>query len=76
MPPGPQWTDPASRFVNADSVAATNRRDTADLLVADAACSTAAPTGSNPAVYRRVDSPASMRSIAIRPSTSVPVNSA
>ena len=33
---------------NADSVAATNRRDTADLLVAEAACSTASPTGSSP----------------------------
>jgi hypothetical protein len=39
----------ASRFFNADSVAATNRRDTADLLVADAARSTASPTGSSPA---------------------------
>ena len=32
------------------SVAATNRRDTADLLVAAAASSTACPAGSSPAV--------------------------
>jgi hypothetical protein len=36
---------------------------------------TCSPTGSSPTPYRRVDSPASIRSIAIRPSTSVEPNS-
>ncbi|MGH3504608.1 MAG: hypothetical protein ACRDQA_27475, partial [Nocardioidaceae bacterium] len=36
--------------------------------------STCSPTGSSPAPYRRVDSPASIRSVAIRPSISVPEN--
>ena len=56
------------------SVAATNRRETADLLVAAAACSTVSPTGSSPARYRRDDRPASIFSIAIRPRISVEEN--
>ncbi len=65
----------ASRSANAVSVAAMNLRDTADLLVAVAAASTPRPTGSRPTPYRRVDSPASIRSIAIRLNTSMEENS-
>ncbi len=39
----------------------TNRRDTADLLVEAAACSTASPTGSSATGQRRVQIPASIR---------------
>jgi hypothetical protein len=56
---------------HAVSVAATNRRETAGLLVERAEFSTRCPTGSRPTWERRVDKPASIRSIAIRPSTSV-----
>jgi hypothetical protein len=59
---------------SAVSVAATNRRETADLLVADAASSTAAPAGSRPRAQRRGDRPASIRSSAICPGTSVEEN--
>jgi hypothetical protein len=38
----------ASNWASAVSVAATNRRDTADFDVLVAACSTLAPTGSSP----------------------------
>jgi len=45
------------------------------LLVLLAFSATARPTGSRPTGYFRVDSPASIRSIAIRPRTSVLENS-
>ena len=67
----------ASSSASAVSVAATNRRETADLLVAVAGPFDRhpPPTGSRPVGYRRADSPASIRPIAIRPSTSVLLNS-
>ncbi len=65
----------ASKSVSAVSVALTNRRLTADLLVADAARSTCSPTGSSPARQPRVEIPASIFCMASRPSTSVAVNS-
>ena len=64
-----------SRSANALSVIATNLRDTADLLVDLDVSSTAWPTGSRPAGYRLVETPASIRSNAILPSSSVPLNS-
>jgi hypothetical protein len=65
----------ASSAASAVSVAATNFRETADLLVADAVALTCSPTGSRPTGQRRVDSPASIRSIALAPRISVPLNS-
>jgi len=65
----------ASRSANACSVIATNLRDTADLLVDFPSAWTRSPTGSNATRYRRVDTPASIRSSAIRPMISVEVNS-
>jgi hypothetical protein len=53
----------------------TNLRDTADFDVDELVASTCSPTGSSPTLYCRVDRPASIRSRAIRPMTSVPVNS-
>ena len=65
-----------SSCASAVSVCATNRRDTADLLVLLACSVSCSPTGSSPAgAYRRVDSPASIFSIANRPSSSVVMNS-
>ena len=57
------------------SVAATNRRLTAEHNVDRDAFSTSTPTGSSPAPYRRVESLASIRSIAMRPRISVEENS-
>jgi len=65
----------ASRSPSAVSVIATNLRETADLLVAVAEAATCSPTGSRPTPYRRVESPPSIRSIAIRPRISVSLNS-
>jgi hypothetical protein len=60
---------------SAVSVAATKRRETADFDVERAFASTAVPTGSRPAAYRRVESLAIMRSRVICESTSVEENS-
>ena len=64
----------ASSSASAVSVAFTNLRDTADFDVAELVASTRSPTGSSPTGYLRVASPASIRSIAIPPRTSVPLN--
>jgi len=53
----------ASRSARAVFVAAMNRRDTAERLVAVACFCTPAPTGSAAATWRRVANPASIRSI-------------
>jgi hypothetical protein len=58
----------------ADSVAATNRRLTADFDVHRAVASTLVPTGSRPAEYRRVESLAIIRCRAISPRSSVEAN--
>jgi hypothetical protein len=47
----------------------TNRRQTADRLVDAALAATCSPTGFKPTPWRRVDSPASIRSNAVRPNT-------
>jgi hypothetical protein len=64
----------ASNSTSAVSVIATNFRYTADLLVDLPEAVTVSPTGSRPTGWRRVDSPASIRSIALAPRTSVPAN--
>jgi hypothetical protein len=50
------------QFLQRLAVWATNRRESADFDVALAVCSTAAPTGSAACRWRRVASPASIRS--------------
>jgi hypothetical protein len=65
----------SSSSARAVSVIATKRRETADLLVAEDVSVTCAPTGSSPTAYRRVESPASIFSIAILPRISVELNS-
>ena len=71
-------SSPSSRLLissaKAVSVAATNRRDTADLLTDAAASPTARPAGSRPRTYRRDDSPASIFSSASWPRISVLLN--
>jgi len=54
----------------------TNRRETADWLVADALACASVPTGSSPAPKRRVDKPASMAATgcSVRRSTAVSVS--
>jgi len=64
-----------SSSASAVSVIATNLRETADLLVAEAVSATRSPTGSSPTGQRRVDRPASIFSIAILPRISVELNS-
>jgi hypothetical protein len=59
-----------SSSASADSVAWTKRRETAEREVARATFSTAWPTGLRPCASRRVESLASMRSIAICARTS------
>ena len=61
----------ASSSARACSVAATNRRDTADLEVPELACSARLPTGSSPSCWRLAGSLASIRSTASWSSSSV-----
>jgi hypothetical protein len=64
-----------SNSARAVRVQATNRRETADLLVPAAAAITSAPTGSPVPTCRRVATPASIRCITTRPNRSSAANS-